>query len=107
MLEVVKTDPPPKGAEILPFIARAIAEGRDIISDPTRDGGIFVTEDIVAIAADMELVLQTTYVGSHHTFYVDLLAEIERAVANGDDPIEEVRLWLLSHLEDDDSALSA
>jgi hypothetical protein len=103
MFKVVKTEPPPEGADILPFIAKAMEEGRDPIADPTREGGIFVPEDIVAIAADMELVVQTTYDGFYSEFHVALLTEINRAKENGDDPIEEVRLWLQSCLEDDTS----
>ncbi len=106
MLVVVEKDPPPTGADILPFIAKALEEGRDPINDSTRDGGILVTDDIVSIAADMEVVAETTFKRNYGKFNVALLIEIERAQKNGDDPIEEVALWLRSCL-DEDTALSA
>ena len=106
MLTIVKNDPIPTGVAILPFIATAMEKGRDPISDPTRDGGIFVTDDIVAIAADMEVVVKTTFKGSHEKFHLALLQEIGRAYVNGDNPIEEVGLWLTACLEEDTTVLS-
>ncbi len=101
MLRIVKTEPPPTGIALLPFIANAMKNGKDPISDPTRDGGIFVTEDIVAIAADMEMVVKSNFKGSHANFHMALLQEIGRAYVNGDNPIEEVSLWLTTCLEDE------
>jgi hypothetical protein len=106
MLKFVGKETPPTGAEILPFIAKALEEGRDPISDPSRYGGIFVPENIVAIVADMELVIQSHFGGRHQEFHLALLAEIARATTNGDDPIDEDKLWLDSCIEDG-SSLSA
>ncbi len=106
MLTIVKNDPVPTGPEILPFIAKALEEGRDPINDSTRDGGILVPDDIVSIAADMETVAEVTFHKDYRKFHVALLTEINRAKNNGDDPIEEVRLWLNTCL-DEDTVLSA
>ena len=35
--------------EILPFIAKAMGDGRDVIEDSSREGGIFVDDEIIAL----------------------------------------------------------
>ena len=94
MLTLIEKKPPPTGVDILPFIARALEEGRDPINDSTRDGGIMVPDHILSIAADMETVVETTYRRNYREFHVAQLTEIQRADNNGDDPLEEVALWL-------------
>ena len=86
--------------EILPFIAKAMGDGRDVIEDSSREGGIFVDDEIIDIAADMEEVASTAYHGDFSGFCGELLAEIKRAIEKGDDPIEEVAAWLEGLLAD-------
>ncbi len=93
--------------DFLPRIAEALALGRDIIEESTATGGIFVPEEIVTMAADMEIVATENYGRNFKKFNTDLLAEIQRATKNGDDPMEEVRLWLDQYLQDDGKVLSA
>lgn len=98
--------------ELLPLIAQAMANGKDPIEDPTREGGIFVDDEIIAIATDMELVLQHIYIPrskeqAFFEFYKDLLAEMKRASEMELDPVEEVSCWLEGLLHDEEKKQTA
>ena len=86
--------------DILPLLVKAMTDGRDMIEDPSREGGIFVNDEIIAIAADMEEVARTAYHGDFPRFNGDLLAEIGRAMKKNENPLEEVAAWLEGLLAD-------
>ena len=86
--------------EILNEITVARVHGRDLIEEPTREGGIFVDDETLAIVADIEIVVTNNFNGDFKKFHHEFLMEIKRAHSNGDDPIEELRLWLRSFSEE-------
>ncbi len=43
-----------------------------------------------------QYVVATTYAGEVQHAVADMMLEIKRAQKNGDDPVEEVKLWLSS-----------
>ncbi len=77
-----------------------MAEGRDLIEEPSSQGGIIVDDKTVELAADMEEVALSYFHGNFTEFNAAFLEEIQRASQNGDDPIEEVRLWLNDFLDE-------
>lgn len=84
--------------EDLQIIASALSTGMNLLEEPTRNGGIIVDDETLTLASDMELVARDHFAGNFTRFNAEFLNEVRRANSNGDDPIEEVRLWLLSFL---------
>ncbi len=72
--------------------------GKDIIEMPTALGGIFVDDETIQVAADMEVVASDHF-HDFKAFNVALLTEINRAIKNELDPFEEIKLWLDSFNE--------
>jgi recombinational DNA repair protein (RecF pathway) len=81
-------------------LARGYERGGNPVEDPSREGGLFVDEETLTLAAKMESVLDIF--GRHRTkqeFFQDLLQVLDRASEEEDDPIEAIEVWLNAWLE--------
>lgn len=76
-------------------LACGYKDGKYLLEMPSVDGGIFVDDETLALAAQMELVLELfTNNGRKQKFYTDLLQVLARADEDKEDPIEAVTTWL-------------
>lgn len=85
---------------IIVDLARRYEQGKNPVEDPSREGGIFIDEETLALAAKMETVLSLfEQRRTKPEFFQDLLQVLERATEDDDDPIEAVETWLSAWLE--------
>ncbi len=84
-------------------LARGYEDGRNPVEDPSRFGGIFVDEETLALAADMEtaLALYERAGRPKAQFFRDLLEVLERANETDEDQINAVKDWLGAWLKPD------
>lgn len=81
-------------------LARGYEQGKNPIEDASRDGGLFVDEETIALVAKMETVLGLyCQKKTKRQFFSDLMQVFERATEEHEDPIEAVETWLNAWLE--------
>ena len=85
--------------EIVKAIAQSYVDEGNLIEDP--DGPI-VDDEIIAIAADMEVAIADRYGRDPIMFNFALLTKIKRAAKQGLDPIEVIKDWLADLLREED-----
>jgi len=86
--------------ETIVELARGYEQGKNLVEDPSRDGGLFVDDETLALAAKMESVLEIFSARkTRQEFFSNFLQVLERAVEDREDQIEAVEAWLNAWLD--------
>lgn len=96
----------------LTALLQARSYGHDLIEDPSIIGGIFVDDDVIRIAADIENVAKIGFGGDIKAVCAVMLQVMRRTLVtdedgNTEDPFDAARDWLDGWLENDSEVLSA
>jgi hypothetical protein len=86
--------------DLVSKIAAAQTQGINLLEIPTREGGIFVDDETIAIAADMEVVARDHFV-DFGEFNQHLLLKIQAAKLANLDVLTEIKTWLATFANDE------